>query len=244
VDARLPEGSAAQPGAVAVLTGSSQPPIAGSPSDLLSTTRPADLLSDPNPRLALGGDTLPGASVTLLNPPPSTGGETKTYVVKQGDTLWDIAQAMYNDGSKFRLIVEANRSIDANNLKLGQKLVIPPLPGSTPSGSDSTGLVTGDIAASGQTYVVQAGDNGLWAIAKKVYGDGSKYDVIAKANPGVKSSALRVGQKLVIPKLDGAGALSSGSTTRPAATVTHRATTRPAREPVRSTSASPRPMFD
>lgn len=50
------------------------------------------------------------------------------------------------------------------------------------------------------TYVVQSGDS-LWAIAKKYYGDGSKYTKIYNANKDkIKNpSLIYPGQKLVIP---------------------------------------------
>jgi len=51
----------------------------------------------------------------------------------------------------------------------------------------------------GGTYEVQKGDSGFWAIAAKVYGDGRQWTLIAKANPGMDSNALRPGAKLIIP---------------------------------------------
>lgn len=50
------------------------------------------------------------------------------------------------------------------------------------------------------SYVVRSGDS-LWAIAKKYYGDGSKYTRIQEANKDkIKNPALIYpGQKLVIP---------------------------------------------
>jgi len=50
-------------------------------------------------------------------------------------------------------------------------------------------------------YMVQEGDMGFWPIAAKVYGDGKYMYLIAKANAGVNSTALKAGQKLVIPPL-------------------------------------------
>lgn len=48
-------------------------------------------------------------------------------------------------------------------------------------------------------YVVKSGDC-LWSIAKKYYGDGSKYTKIYNANSNIKNPALIYpGQKLVIP---------------------------------------------
>ncbi len=53
-----------------------------------------------------------------------------------------------------------------------------------------------------RTYVVKATDNqGFWGIAIKVYGDGRRYPLIVKANPGVAPERLRAGQRLVIPPL-------------------------------------------
>lgn len=49
-----------------------------------------------------------------------------TYIVRSGDTLISIAQEVYDDGTKFDLIAEAN-GIDQNNkLRVGQELQIPP----------------------------------------------------------------------------------------------------------------------
>jgi nucleoid-associated protein YgaU len=72
-------------------------------------------------------------------------------------------------------------------------------------------------------YTVQPGDKGYWGIAAKtgIYGEGSKWDLIQKANPGVDPSRLRPGQELVIPPAPAA----AGPTTRPVALTS---TTRPA----------------
>ena len=37
--------------------------------------------------------------------------ETKTYTVRSGDCLWNIAKAFYNDGSKYTLIYNANKTV-------------------------------------------------------------------------------------------------------------------------------------
>jgi nucleoid-associated protein YgaU len=51
---------------------------------------------------------------------------------------------------------------------------------------------------SADEYVVQPGDS-YAEIARKKYGDSGLWEVIAKANPGVKATALRAGKKIVIP---------------------------------------------
>lgn len=49
-----------------------------------------------------------------------------------------------------------------------------------------------------RTYVVQSGDT-LISIAQAVYGDGSKFGLIAEANDINQDNKLRVGQELRIP---------------------------------------------
>ena len=48
-----------------------------------------------------------------------------TYVVKRGDTLWNLAVKYYKNGSAYGRIADANGIKDVRNLKVGQTLVIP-----------------------------------------------------------------------------------------------------------------------
>lgn len=52
---------------------------------------------------------------------------TKTWQVKQGDTLWLIATKMYGDPARWRRIAEENKIVDPRFLTPGTSLVIPPL---------------------------------------------------------------------------------------------------------------------
>jgi nucleoid-associated protein YgaU len=54
---------------------------------------------------------------------PIAGG--KTYTVKKGDTLWNIATRTYGDGKQYRKIVAANPSIKGDKVNVGQKIVLP-----------------------------------------------------------------------------------------------------------------------
>lgn len=58
---------------------------------------------------------------------PGGGGHRKTYVVKAGDTLTEIAarKDVYGDASKWKKIATANHIRDPKDLKTGQKLKIP-----------------------------------------------------------------------------------------------------------------------
>jgi len=50
------------------------------------------------------------------------------YTVQPGDTYIGIAQKVYGKASKYQIIMDANKSIPANAMKVGQKLIIPKLP--------------------------------------------------------------------------------------------------------------------
>ncbi len=60
-------------------------------------------------------------------PEPAPEGDTETYVVVAGDSLWKIAQQYYGSGAKWKVIYEANKATikDANLIWVGQVLVIP-----------------------------------------------------------------------------------------------------------------------
>jgi nucleoid-associated protein YgaU len=49
----------------------------------------------------------------------------KTYTVAEGDTLFQIAERFYGDGSLFTLIIAANELSDPDLLSVGQVLSIP-----------------------------------------------------------------------------------------------------------------------
>jgi nucleoid-associated protein YgaU len=58
---------------------------------------------------------------------PAPEAATRTYTVKKGDTLWEIADAMYGSGLQWPRIYNANKDTidDPNRIKAGQVLRIP-----------------------------------------------------------------------------------------------------------------------
>ena len=48
----------------------------------------------------------------------------RTYTVKQGDTLWDIACRFYGDGTRWRAIAAKNGVTDPRNLQVGKVLTL------------------------------------------------------------------------------------------------------------------------
>ncbi len=72
----------------------------------------------------------PGATSDATEEPtgestPGANGEGQVYVVESGDTLISIAEDVYGDRGKWRLIAEANGIDDNNRLRVGQRLRIP-----------------------------------------------------------------------------------------------------------------------
>ena len=53
-------------------------------------------------------------------------GQPSTYTVEANDTLRSIAEDVYGDAEKWRLIAEANDLDGSSQLQIGQELVIPP----------------------------------------------------------------------------------------------------------------------
>jgi 5'-nucleotidase len=49
-----------------------------------------------------------------------------THTIVAGDTLWDIAESVYGDGTKWRRIAEANPGVVPRRLLVGNALTIPP----------------------------------------------------------------------------------------------------------------------
>lgn len=138
------------------------------------------------------------------------------YTVKEGDTLFIIAEKYYADGQKFSEIAKANNLIDADQIEAGQIIELPRLPIqeakaslATPSPSaqaqeESLGTGGGDTTIwgpkiEGSTYTVVE-DDWLSKIAGRAYGDIMAFDKIAKANNIQNPDHIEPGQVLTIPR--------------------------------------------
>src|SRR6266480_3008214 len=51
--------------------------------------------------------------------------QENSYTVKEGDTLWSIAEATYKNGYRWVDIAKANNLANADALAVGQKLTLP-----------------------------------------------------------------------------------------------------------------------
>jgi len=129
-----------------------------------------------------------------------TGADGKQYyVVQKGDAgFWAVSVRAYGSGKHWQLIARANPSVSSGSLKEGQKLLVP----RRAAGAAATAATPTRTLKPGETwYTVVDGDAGFWDVAKKSYGAGKHWEVIARANPNVNSGRLRKGQKILVPPL-------------------------------------------
>jgi len=122
------------------------------------------------------------------------------YTVRFGDSLSQIAKSYYGDAMKYKVVFAANQDIvaDPNNIYPGQRLEIPDLLGDT------------------ENYTVRLND-WLSKIAKRAYGDASKYRKIYAANRGLiqDPNLIYPGQNLRIPSGTISGRASSSRRIKP-----------------------------
>ncbi|MBN2180649.1 MAG: LysM peptidoglycan-binding domain-containing protein [Sedimentisphaerales bacterium] len=142
----------------------------------------------------------------------------KTYVVKEGDgNLSNIAKKCYGEIEGNRLvnvnrIFEANRNIlkSADEIFVGQKLIIPPLPVSRQNSTENRSVFSNQLfervnsvggrSDTGRWYVVKE-DDSLWKIAAEQLGNGSRYTEISKLNADILADEddLDPGMRLQLP---------------------------------------------
>ncbi len=140
------------------------------------------------------------------------------YVVKPGDRLVDIAARF---GVSASAIVRANGLANADTIYPGQTLTIPgvaaPARTATPTRMGAPTRVPG---ASGQTrtYTIQLGDT-LASIARQF---GVSVAALLQANGIANADLIWVGQKLIVPALDGSGSAGQAPTAPTAAATQQR----------------------
>ncbi len=163
--------------------------------------------------------------VAVEQPEPVKPAGPKTYVVTEGDNLGTIAHKFYgpvegNKQANVTRIFQANRTLlkSPDEIYVGQKLVIPPLPASAQDEAESGSSLSGRLfetvksigrrhpsadnqkAQRSKQYLVQDGDS-LWTIAVEQLGSGVRYKEIAELNADILRSEddLIVGMRLKMP---------------------------------------------
>jgi len=214
-----------------------------SPTDLAGIT-PTDFAGLPayQPVSSTGGL---DPFYTPMTPVQTT---STSYTVKPGDTLWIIAQHFYNDGTKWKMIQDANKLQNPSKLKVGMVLTIPD---ASDTSYRSTAPVTTDTttgtytpATTGTKYHKVVKGDTLWKLARKYYNDSTKTDLIFEANRdkmATRETSLQTGWKLLIPdapkkeskpKTSKKTAPKTSTTTKPSDTTT----------PPPSTTTTPPPV--
>jgi putative chitinase len=140
-----------------------------------------------------------GPTPTVSPTPGTTISENgKTYyVVKQNDSLWNIAVTVYNDGYKWTEIAKANNLANPSTIFTGDKLLLPNAPTPSELGQMMGNTQTDKITTG--SYTVKKDDT-LWEIAVRAYGDGYKWTEIAKANNLANPDYIFSGNVLTLPR--------------------------------------------
>ena len=132
-----------------------------------------------------------------------------THRVQPGETFVSIARAAYGDGRYYRALQSANPTIDANKLRPGMTIQLPPASqvkrssrAAAKDSADSAGPAnTSRRDRDSKSYVVQKNDS-LYSIARKELGHGDKADELYTLNKqviGPDSTKLKPGMVLRIP---------------------------------------------
>lgn len=121
------------------------------------------------------------------------------YTVKEGDTLFVIAEKYYQDGEKFFEIAKANNLANADQIEAGQILELPKLTVQETLGTGGGNTTIWGERIEGNTYTVVEGD-WLSTIAGRAYGDIMTFDKIAKANNIQNPDQIEPGTVLAIPR--------------------------------------------
>lgn len=105
-------------------------PAVPAPAEPAPTTPPAELQPQTETTPAPATTPAPTETAPAQTEAPASGtasGVTAggTHTIVEGDTLWDLAEAAYGDGTKWRMIERANRGLRPRHLMVGEELTIP-----------------------------------------------------------------------------------------------------------------------
>lgn len=150
-------------------------------SQIMGAYRPAYREDNPAPQPPVEPDTPPQDET-----PPDDGMDgAYIHTVKQGESLWLIAQ-LYD--TTIQELARLNNIDPSGFIYPGQVLKVRAMPADNPT------IITPD-----DVYTVRQGDS-LWIIAKALLGSGWKWPKIAEANDITYPYTIYPGQKLKIPR--------------------------------------------
>jgi cell wall-associated NlpC family hydrolase len=138
---------------------------------------------------------------------PSQTEALEVYQVRQGDTLWSLAQRF---GTTPERLAALNEITTESILSIGQRLKVP-ASGSDAQRGAAPGLAAPRRAPGLATYRVRAGDT-LYAIARR---HGTKPEHLAVLNGIALNDTLRIGQSLKVPGAPAASVSSAADRVAP-----------------------------
>jgi len=120
-----------------------------------------------------------------------------THTVKNGETLWSIAETYYKSGYNWVDIAKANKLTNPGMIANGQTLSIPEAK-TIEIGQVSSASTTAETQPENKQYTIKRGDN-LWKIAVEQYNNGYKWLDIAKANNLTNPGIIHADNTLTLP---------------------------------------------
>ena len=184
-----------------------QPPVRQLSADPSPTqAEPADRQPPPSTETATATPTPTPTEATEPQPradTPEAVETARTYTVRAGDTLGDIARRTYGTATAWQRIARANPLVDPTRLKVGQPLRLPAAEtrdaADAASPTDTADALPPPTPAI--THTIRTGES-LSTLASRYYGDSTLWRTIFRANRdriGNNPDALRVGMSLTIP---------------------------------------------
>ncbi len=134
--------------------------------------------------------------------------EPRSYTVRSGDNLWNIAKDNLGDATKWNDIYKMNADVLGANpdlIRPGTTIQLP--------GAESADIASAATPGAAGQYTVQSGDT-LWDIAHDQLGDATKWGDIYKANSeliGSNPGMIHPGQQLSLGTVDPSNQLASAS---------------------------------
>ncbi|MDP3507319.1 MAG: LysM peptidoglycan-binding domain-containing protein [Candidatus Melainabacteria bacterium] len=134
--------------------------------------------------------------------------EPRSYTIRSGDNLWNIAKDNLGDATKWGDIYKMNADVLGANPELIRPGTTIQLPG-----AESADIASAATPGAAGQYTVQSGDT-LWDIAHDQLGDATKWGDIYKANSeliGSNPGMIHPGQQLSLGTVDPSNQLASAS---------------------------------
>ena len=142
----------------------------------------SETVDNPVPTPEMGSEDIDKSSIEKRR---ETARQRGAYVISENETLWSIAQAVYDDGRLFRALYELNKNqiADPNSLEPGTEIKTPPLEELVLNWESSVPVDLRPSQIRPNVYVTQKGDT-VFHVARIRLGQASRFDEILELNRG------------------------------------------------------------